>query len=260
MERPQHRRNERLSLLIDHLRAIAPDVVALQETTARHAARVADALGLTAYVHEFDRPDEQVNTTAVLAAEVSWHQQVMLSERPFARAATVVRLPQLDDATLVSAHLDATADAIFRALRPGVWSARFRDQQDETKSARLEQLRLLTNVIPTGRAILAGDLNFMPDSEEYQWCTSHNWRDTWRAAPRFQPATTISADNPFLRDSFARVDAVVRDGYPGAAPTGYTLDFQFVRGDIRPKEAWTVGAAGPRDSWVSDHLGLVVDY
>lgn len=106
-------------------------------------------------------------------------------------------------------------------------------------------------------AVLVGDLNAVPNSDELRMLTGRAavpvpgvwFRDAWKAAGNADPGRTVSNANPFIASNLdleRRIDYVLVAA-PKAAGCGHVLAAEVV-GD-RPIDGM----------WGSDHYGVAVD-
>jgi endonuclease/exonuclease/phosphatase family metal-dependent hydrolase len=254
----------RIGLLNEGLRAIGPDVVALQEVSYPGAGSQLSALlegtGLTgthqadvmAYVPPFT---DRYGGTAVASR---WPHQVVevwdpraadAADVPWCTLAVKIPLPEeagelLFIATTASWRLDAAAARERQALAVTDLDARHR------------------GVLPT---IIAGDFNAGPDAASIRYLTgaqslhdrSVAYHDAWAVAGD-GPGYTWTADNGAAR---AEMDQIVRQ--PGYRRR---LDYIFVGSwHAHPRAYCRVEAArlvftDPVDGlWLSDHFGLLAE-
>ncbi|MEA9987054.1 endonuclease/exonuclease/phosphatase family protein [Subtercola sp. RTI3] len=276
-------RSSRIGSLSKVITHIAPDVVMLQESSPEHADEVAQRTGL----HVTAVPDVDSDDATSVPA--------LLTRVPMT-GSVVSELPAANDdhrywavsgtwtegecfIQLTSTHLRHThlagrmgLDADYRLAAQQSRNGHAGPMQGDPSIAdsvalRLRQLQALNDflTIPrqqTSASILGGDFNFVPNGPEYQAVMHQGWSDAWHAAPRLGSGSTILDRNPLIADNPAPYRDVTLAKHPGgSAHPDYTLDFQFVRGNMTVNDAWTVGDPGHAGGqWPSDHLGIVVNY
>ena len=240
----------RLALIIGGLRALDPDVVALQESpiTRRRgdvAARIALALGL---VHVHARATERVFPLRVLGRLIVGalgfvEGPAILSRFPIA-ATEVYDLPRcqrwFDPRVALRADIQTPAGVV------AVFSAH--TSRDDCQTRRVAELAGEPNGRP---AVVMGDLNTGETAPALGAFRDHGFVDLFRAANPDSAGLTV----------WQRIDA--------PSPTVFRrVDYVFVRaGDGR--EATAVSARlvlntpGTRDDggalWPSDHYGVFVE-
>ena len=276
-------RDARLELLAARAGAIEPDIILLQETSPEHASRLGAALGLelVAGGSELEipgwtpsyspailvRPTMRAQPTGCLLA-ANGHDG---GNRVFAAGAQVT--PD-DGRTLriASVHLSSTRLAgrmghdlsYRRSARLGDTAVVDDGAIRRSMMQRMDEIeRLLEFISSPGAdsAVIGGDFNFVPYGPEYRVLELAGFRDAWEAAPRLGSRDTILEDNLLLTDGVRVYSSQRPQIFPGSSgPLDYTLDFHFVRGSVDVGGAWTVGRAEGNQPWVSDHLGVVVEY
>ena len=240
----------RLALIIEGLRALDPDVVALQESpiTRRRgdvAARIAQALGL---VHVHARATERVFPLRVLGRLIVGalgfvEGPAILSRFPIA-ATEVYDLPRcqrwLDPRVALRADIQTPAGVV------AVFSTH--TSRDDCQTRRVAELAGEPNGRP---AVVMGDLNTGETAPALGAFRDHGFVDLFRAANPDTPGLTV----------WQRIDA--------PAPTVFRrVDYVFVKaGDGR--EATAVSARlvlntpGTREDggalWPSDHYGVFAE-
>jgi endonuclease/exonuclease/phosphatase family metal-dependent hydrolase len=248
---------ERLPVIIENLRAVNADILALQEVWddgARNQAReIATALSYAepVYAHNLERNGVQSGNA-------------VLSRWPIERSA-VRNLPRKgvngavddegEDRLCVFAEIDGPRGPIQLFCAHLSWS-------DDHSAIRQEQTREIARFIRETRprsfpAVLCGDLNAEQDSDELRILTGAAaaplprviLRDSWRAARNTGPGYTWSNDNPFAAaglDLDRRIDHVMV-GHPKLGGVGHVLA-AHIAGDV------------PIDGmWGSDHLAVVAE-
>jgi len=240
----------RLALIIEGLRALDPDVVALQESpiTRRRgdvAARIAQALGL---VHVHSRATERVFPLRVLGRLIVGalgfvEGPAILSRFPIA-ATEVYDLPRcqrwFDPRVALRADIQTPAGGVV------VFSAH--TSRDDCQTRRVAQLAGEPNGRP---AVVMGDFNTGETAPALAAFRDHGFVDLFRAANPDTPGLTV----------WQRIEA--------PSPTVFRrVDYVFVRaGDGR--EATAVSARlvlntpGTRKDggalWPSDHYGVFAE-
>jgi len=247
----------RLPVIIENLRAVNADILALQEVWddgARNQAReIATALS---YAEPIYAPNLERN--AVQSGNA------VLSRWPIERS-EVRKLPRkgvngaIDDEgeerLCVFAEVDGPRGPIQVFCAHLSWS-------DDHSSIRQNQVADICRFVREQRprqfpAVLCGDLNADPSSDEIRMLTGRAaspvprvvFRDAWEAAGNEGPGYTWSNDNPFAAASLdleRRIDHVMV-GHPKLGGVGHVLAAQ-VAGDV------------PVDGmWGSDHLAMVAE-
>ncbi len=243
---------DRLRVIRHHLESLAPDVLALQEVIrlegeydVNQAEEIARGFG---YHIAFGRGVD---------SEPWGLGNAILSKWPIARTLTF-GLPGTDEArSVVYAQIDAPTGKL------PVFSTHLNWKLHEGHVRQL-QVRALTSFIqsvaPVGAAhglpaVVAGDFNAEPDSDEIRFMKGHAslggqcvyYADCFGAAGDGSVGTTFSRKNPYareLREPNRRIDYVFVRG-PDEKLRGEPLDarvcFDAPRGEV----------------WASDHFGVV---
>lgn len=235
------------------LQAVDPDVVCLQEVYADRrgaddAARLAAALGFHVVRSTPDPTAAETLANAVLARwPVVEHGEVALpdgSGRPGHRRAVWARLhAPFGLIPVVSTHLAYRFD-----------ESAVRQEQAGAVLELAGQLR--GNPTEDPPAVVAGDLNAVPDSDELRRLTGRSaapvaglvLNDAWPQV-RDDPGHTWVRRNPYLADSVwpeRRLDYVLVS-WPRPSPLA------------NPAQAFLVGDGPVGGVWPSDHLGVAVD-
>ena len=220
----------RLPLIVAGLRALRPDVVALQEVLQdeglpNQAQSIAEALGHRSHFFSADPP-----------AQARRYGNAILSSRPMSARGGRRLEPLADARTVASARIEIDG-------RPLDILATHLHHEPGGGELRARQLRgVLAHAASLGGApkILLGDFNAGMDSTELQPLLAH-YVDAYastRADADAQPANTTL--NPAFFDTGRRIDHVLveRDRFE-VVDAGIVLD--------RP------GADG---TWPSDHFGM----
>ena len=274
-----HERERRVEVLTDRLRRVGPDIVLLQETSQTHAAEVGRRLGME--VAACGRGDRQVTGDSVPAVLCSSDKltpdgdatELTTEGRPYV---VLLRLRRQDGTEMLvgSVHLAHSNRTGRLAYDPdyvrftsghGPLSAIGDDDTRSSVRARLQQIASLEKVTTdsgTTPTFLGGDFNFVAYGAEYRSILELGLRDAWTAGPRLGSRDTIMEYNPLIPGGRGVYDERPPDALSGATgPLDYTLDYQFVTAGVAVLGAWTVGRPDENDpEWVSDHLGLAVDY
>lgn len=242
----------RLDLVSKALRALAPDVVALQEaswSTSRGevAARLARRLGMThvyapASMRLFDTA--WINRWAARSLDFS-EGPAILSRFPIARSETH-RLPQcgrrMEPRVLLFAELETPAGPL------PVFSTHTRGNPCHTRAVAALVLERRADL----PGVLMGDLNAVESSEAMRALTQEaGFVDAFRARnPDAAGATVWQPVTAPERRAFRRVDYVLV--VPGRASPGAVIDSRVV-----------VDAPGQLPDgttlWPSDHYGVLAD-
>ena len=247
---------ERGPVILENLRAVDADVVCLQEAWrdgARSQPReLASALGM----HGVYEPAFEIDG--------AWSGNAVLSRWPVVRH-DVVELPMAgrgavdtdegERRLIVFVELDGPRGPVQVFCTHLSWRV-------DWSGVRQEQVRVLCEVVASTRprsfpAIVCGDLNAQPDSDEIRMLTGRRavpvpgvvFHDAWSAAGNSDAGATISARNPFAAADLepdSRIDYVLV-GWPKLAGVGQVLAAR-VFGDLDVD-----GTFG------SDHLGVVAD-
>jgi len=221
----------RTDLLNRELRALRPDLAALQEvrhpeqltrllahTRLRHVTHQADVLR--------DQPPEagMFGGTAIATREP--HRVVDVVER---------RIDGFHYWTLAVRVGNLLFVAPTTPWQPAAANVRHLQAQEVT-------LRY-GGMLPL---IVAGDLNALPEEAAVRHLSTH-LQDAWRIAGD-GPGLTWSADNPLAAAEIARFD-----GTPGR------IDYVFAGADFAVRSARLVGERPVDGVWLSDHAGVVAD-
>jgi endonuclease/exonuclease/phosphatase family metal-dependent hydrolase len=242
----------RLAMVIDELRGLAPDVVALQEASVGRgrgnvAARIAGALGLH---HVHTRATARVFPVPFVNHLIVW--MMNFAEGPAVLSRYPILASEVHDLPRCARRLDPRVLLQVEIATPWGPLAVF-----STHTARDDcQVAHVAEVVraraAAGPALLMGDLNTGDRASAYQALTNGGgFVDAFRAANPDVPGLTVwqrvRADTPTV---FRRVDYVLMAGVrrgpaaactsrivlntPGRAPDGGTL-------------------------WPSDHYGVLAD-
>ncbi|HEY7107238.1 MAG TPA: endonuclease/exonuclease/phosphatase family protein [Acidimicrobiia bacterium] len=247
----------RLPVVVENLRAIDADVLALQEVwedDARSQAReLADVLGCTepVYAANLERDGARSGNAVLSRWPVARHQVRVLPRRGDFDAVD----EEGEERLCVFAEIDGPRGPIQLFNAHLSWSS-------DHSAIRQEQLRDIARFMTSTRprsfpAVLCGDLNAEPHSDEIRMMTGRSapalprmvFRDAWEAAGNTDPGFTWCNANPFAAaslDTDRRVDHVLV-GQPKLGGVGHVVDAR-IAGDI------TVDGM-----WGSDHLAVVVE-
>jgi endonuclease/exonuclease/phosphatase family metal-dependent hydrolase len=238
------------------LRAEAPDVVCLQESwvTADGSSLAAALAGVLGFDHVDASHHPQPGRDVFVGNAV-------LSRWPVRRADTMW-LPRLDGGlpyrTLLTVELDSPD-------RPVTVHCTHLDWQYDASSARVAQVRAIMRAVADGRgapmlgypAVLAGDFNAVPDSDEVRLLTGRSggptrglvFQDAWEVAGDGGAGFTWSEHNELCVDPAwprRRLDYVLV-AWPRARPLG------------NPSSCRVVGVDSADGVQASDHYAVVAD-
>jgi endonuclease/exonuclease/phosphatase family metal-dependent hydrolase len=241
----------RLAITIAELRALQPDLVALQESAVTRrrgdvAARIAGALGL-AHVHA--RATERVFWPLLLGRLIVGalgfaEGPAILSRFPIT-SAEIFDLPRcqrrLDPRVALRADVQTPAGAI------AVFSTH--TTRDDCQTRRVAELAFAQN----GRAtIVMGDLNTAETAPVLATFGDHGFVDLFRAANPTAPGLTVWQRIDAAAPTVARrVDYVFLR--PGAGLEARVVSSRLVLNAPRPREA------GAGMLWPSDHYGVFAE-
>lgn len=241
---------ERLPRIIDELRRVHADVVALQEVWAADGTSsadvIADALGL-----------ERVLATDLEMSPGVEFGNAVLSRWPI-EGSEVRRLPAGD--------ADDERRLVLRADVAGpngpvqVFSTHLNWRFDQSAVRQL-QVELIAEFVQDSRPrtyppIVCGDFNAEPSSDEMRTLTGQRpvasglvMHDSWRAVHATDPGFTWDNRNPFVADQLEltrRIDYVLA-GWPKAGGAGHAVTAELV------------GSEPIDGMFPSDHFGVVVE-
>lgn len=252
---------ERLAIVIDELRRLGPDVVALQEVREipgrlpNQAETVARALP-GGYAHAFGAATEWGGGREGVA---------IVSRFPVRRSVTRA-LPHSTEAegrVLLSVELAGPAGGLW------VHTTHLSYRQDEGKRREDQVIFIDDEVAARARPevsvkeqpqIVLGDFNATPEADEIRWLTGLTtlgerrvfYQDAWATVRAGEPGYTWRAENPFR----ARM---------GWLKANRRIDYIFVT-PARRDGRGTVGAAelaftepGRGGTFASDHAGVVAE-
>jgi len=230
---------QRRSAVLGLLRTLAPDVLALQESTGEQQADVSGGLPAYDWVGVADDPGTGEHNPIgvaepfdVVSTETEW-----LSETPstvgsvgwdadYARALTraTIITPDGDTLSIFNSHFD------------------HRGPQARVESARMIRRRI--DSLPADRsAVVLGDFNCSPGSDPYDILTGDGFSSPLHDARR--TATEVSGPATTVTD-FSTLD------------DGRILDHVFVTGDVTVSRYETVDKTDADGRYPSDHLPVAV--
>lgn len=242
---------ERLPLIIDQLRRVDADVVALQEVWAegddRSSRRIADALGHhEVFAGRLEMEPGVLFGNAVLSRwPITHHEWVPL---PAGDAFDERRI-------VLRADIDGSRGAFQVFTTHLNW--RF-----DHSAIRQEQVRVVAEMVAASRprtypAIVCGDFNAEPNSTEIGMLTGLTTPaapglvlvDAWRASHPDVPGYSWDNRNPFVAEQLEydrRIDYVFV-GWPKASGAGHVVGAELI-------------GTEPADGlWPSDHFGVVAE-
>jgi endonuclease/exonuclease/phosphatase family metal-dependent hydrolase len=247
----------RLPVIVENLRAIDADILALQEVweddTRSQACELADALGCTdpVYAHNLERDGARSGNAVLSKWPIARHEVRVLPRRGDDGAVD----EEGEERLCVFAEVDGPRGPIQLFCAHLSWSA---DHSAIRQRQTREIARFLTETRPRPfPAVLCGDLNSEQDSEELRLLTGKSapavprvvLRDAWQAAGNREPGYTWSNANPFTAASLdleRRLDHIMV-GQPKLGGVGHVLTAR-VAGDL------TIDGM-----WGSDHLAVVAE-
>ena len=246
----------RLRPIETSMRAVAADVWALQEVwedAERNQAReLGSALGLDHAVFAANLERDRVSSgNAILSRwPIRTHEVRVLPRR-----AGDARDEEGEERLVVGAEIDGPRGPIQVYCAHLSW----RDDHSAIRQAQIAEVcRLVRERRPrTFPAVLCGDLNADPASDEIRMLTGHAavpvpgvmFRDAWLAAGHTGAGATASNANPFYAaalDRDRRIDFVMV-GTPKLGGAGHVL------------RAEVAGDAPVDGVWPSDHLAVVAE-
>ncbi|MGH8978210.1 MAG: endonuclease/exonuclease/phosphatase family protein [Acidimicrobiia bacterium] len=247
----------RAPVILETLRALDADIVGLQEVwddgQRNQAEELATALGYEAAVWapNLTFPDGVRAGNAVIAR---W--PIVRNEmRELPRAGAGATDDEGEERVVVFAEVDGPRGPIQIFCAHLSW-------RDDHSGVRQEQVRALCELVRDCRprtfpAVVVGDLNSEPDSDEIRMLTGLAavpvpgvvFRDTWRVANGDAPGHTVSNDNPFDAANLfldQRIDYVLA-GVPKLGGVGHA------------RSCGVFGNAPSNGMWPSDHFGVVAE-
>ncbi len=238
------------------MRAVDADIWALQEVWEnddRNQARdLATALG---FEHMVFAPNLERDGVRAGNAIVSRWPIAENGVRVLPRVAGDTRDEEGEERLAVFADVEGPRGVIQMYCAHLSW----RDDHSAVRQAQVGEIcRLLRERRPrTFPAVLCGDLNSDPDSDEVRLLTGRAavpvpgvvFRDAWLAAGHADLGATASNANPFnagALDRERRIDFVMV-GTPKLGGVGHVLDARII------------GNSAIDGMWASDHLGVVAE-
>jgi endonuclease/exonuclease/phosphatase family metal-dependent hydrolase len=245
-----HELEARLGMTIEQLRALEPDLVALQESSVTRrrgdvAARIAAALGL---VHVHARATERVFgmrllDRMVVSALGFVAGPAILSRFPIT-SVEIVDLPRCR--RRIDPRVSLRADVQTPVGPLTVFSTH--TARDDCQTRRVAELALAENGRPT---LVMGDLNTDETSPVLAAFRDHGFVDLFRAANPTAPGHTVWQRIDALAPTVARrVDYVFLR--PGGGGEADVVSSRVVLNTPRSREASGV-------LWPSDHYGVFVE-
>jgi len=246
----------RLPAIVETLRAVDADIVALQEVwddDDRNQARVvADALGYgpPVYAHNLERDGARSGNAVLSRWPIARHEVRMLP-----REGGGARDDEGEERLCVFAEVDGPRGPIQ------IYCAHLSWRSDHS-AVRQEQVKAMCSLVRAQRprpfpAVLVGDLNAEPNSDEIRMLTGRTaapvpgvmFRDGWEVAGDGSAGYTISNDNPFSRANLGpeqRIDYVMV-GQAKLGGCGHVVSIRIIGDEL-------VDGMCP-----SDHVGLVAE-
>jgi endonuclease/exonuclease/phosphatase family metal-dependent hydrolase len=248
---------ERLPVIVENLRAIDADVLALQEVweddTRNQGRELAAALGYTepVYAHNLEREGARSGNAVLSRWPITRHEVRVLPRRGAYDAVD----EEGEERLCLFAEVDGPRGAIQMFCAHLSWSADHSAirQEQVTDICRFVREKWSWSFPP----VLCGDLNADPSSDEVRILTGRKaapvagvvFRDAWEAAGNRDPGYTWANRNPFAASTLdldRRLDHVMV-GQPLLGGVGHVLEAR-VAGDV------------PIDGmWGSDHLAVVAE-
>jgi endonuclease/exonuclease/phosphatase family metal-dependent hydrolase len=247
----------RAPVILETLRAVDADIVGLQEVwddgTRNQAEELATALGYEAAVWapNLTFPDGVRAGNAVIARWPIASNEVRELPREGAGAID----DEGEERVVVLAEVDGPRGTIQVFCAHLSW-------RDDHSGVRQEQVRALCEFVRQCRprtfpAVVVGDLNSEPDSDEIRMLTGLAavpvpgvvFRDAWRVVNGDAPGPTVSNDNPFDAANLfldQRIDYVLA-GVPKLGGVGHV------------RSCRVFGNAPSNGMWPSDHFGVVAE-
>jgi endonuclease/exonuclease/phosphatase family metal-dependent hydrolase len=245
---------DRRQVLIDGLRELRPDLLALQETIRTDDYdQVADLLGPGFHVvHQLARHATGMGVSIASrwpvgeVRELDLHLTPRTDDFPCTTLAAEVQAPSPIGAVLFVNHFPS-------------WQLAF---EREREVQAVAAARLVDEMVGARdmHVVLAGDLDAHPDASSIRFWTGLHaldgtsvcYRDAWESAHPDEPGHTFTPENPLVRDAardwpYRRIDYIlVRCG----EHDGSTLAI----------ERCELAFDDPIDGvWASDHFGVVAD-
>jgi endonuclease/exonuclease/phosphatase family metal-dependent hydrolase len=247
----------RLPVIVENLRAIDADILALQEVweddERSQARELAEALALAApvYAHNLERDGARSGNAVLSRWPITRHEVRVLPRRGAFGAVD----EEGEERLCVFAEVDGPRGPIQMFCAHLSWSS---DHSAVRQEQTREIARFLTETRPRPfPAVLCGDLNAEPSSDELRLLTGRAaspvprvvLRDAWEAAGNRDPGFTWSNANPFAASNLdldRRIDHILV-GQPKLGGAGHVL------------EARLAGDLVVDGMWGSDHLAVVAE-
>jgi len=247
---------QRLPAIIETLRRVDADIVGLQEVweddRRSQACELADALGYAEPVYEANlERDGARSGNAVLCRWPIGRREVRRLPREGAGTAD----DEGEERLVVLAEVEGPRGPIQVFCAHLSW-------RGDHSGVRQEQVAAICGFVRECRprsfpAVLLGDLNADPDSDELRTLTGQRavpvpgvmFRDTWTWSGNDDRGATWSNDNPFAAASLdldRRIDHILV-----AAPKA--------GGCGQPLATWIIGDRPVDDMYGSDHFGVVTE-
>lgn len=241
---------ERLRRIVDELRRVDADVVALQEVWAADGTSSADVIA------------DELGLERVSAADLEMSPGVLFGNAVLSRwpieGSEVVRLPAGDANDERRLILRADVDGPNGPLQVFSTHLNWRFDQSAVRQLQVEQIaEFVQDSRPrTYPPIVCGDFNAEPGSDEIRTLTGQRpvasdlvMLDCWRAVHPTDPGFTWDNENPFVAEQLEptrRIDYVLA-GWPKAGGAGHAVGAELI------------GAAPIDGMYPSDHFGVVVE-
>lgn len=221
----------RTGLLNREIRAVRPDLLALQEV--RHPEQLARLLARSRLRHV----THQTDVLRVQPPEADRFGGTAIATREPHRVVDVVerRIDGFHYWTLAV----VVADLLFVTLTTP-W------EQEAARARELQAQEVLLRYGGMLPLVVAGDLNARPDEAGVRHLAAH-LQDTWAVAGD-GPGLTWSAPNPLAEEEITRLA-----GEPGR------VDYVFAAQGLRVTSVRLVGDRPVGGVWLSDHAGVVAD-
>jgi endonuclease/exonuclease/phosphatase family metal-dependent hydrolase len=246
--------DDRLAAIHDGVRALAPDLLGMQEVLRLDPGE-GDALDQAAAVGG----PFGYHAAYARARDQRWYGNAALSRWPIARSVTV-ELPRCgtdEKRSLLFAEIDAP----FGRVPFFVTHLNWKFEDGHVREAQVREIAAFVESVAAPEAfpaILVGDFNAAPDSDEIRFLRGLTslggsrrvfYQDAFEVAGDGTPGVTFARRNPFaapLREPDRRIDYVFvrgRDERSRAEPLEARVCFD--------------AAAGPARAFPSDHFGVV---
>jgi endonuclease/exonuclease/phosphatase family metal-dependent hydrolase len=243
---------ERFPIIVDAMKAAAPDVICLQEVWSNRARSDAQRLAVELDFHV-------VETDPVFYDHQSFGN-ALLARWPLTRIADEV-LPRADS---TPSHRRIVAATIDSPWGPWPIASTHLEHRFDRSADRVAQVTRMMELGARWRGnatsdlplIVGADLNAVPDSDEVRMATGRSpgidgfvFSDAWEQSGEGPGETWLRA-NPHTGDSAwpdRRLDYLLVS-WPRPKPIG------------NPVRAWRTGDAPVGGRWPSDHCAVVADF